>query len=818
MDKTLGISIAIGATASAALSAFGSVKRSIVSLGEASSLLKAKQNELGAAIERHMGTLAPKTLAAMNREYQKLGRTIEQISAKQEKLNRLQNTAAAWKATRADLRGQIGETAALAIGAAMPLKLAIDFESAMADVRKVVDFETPAEFLRFGDTIKAMSRDIPIAATGLAQIAASGGQLGIKQADLPDFTRTVAKMSTAFDMMPEEAGDSMAKLANAYNLPIKEIGRLGDAINHLSNNSPAKARDLVGSMGRVAGVAKTFGLTEVQTAALTNAFISLGKPPEVAATAINGLLQKLGTADKQGPKFQKALADIGTDATTMKKLIENDAQGALLTFFKAIEKMPKGEQMGTLVDMFGLEYSDDVAALAGSLEQYVKSVNLVANQKNFAGSMDKEFQERANTTANRLQLFKNSLVELGIGVGETLRPALNELLDSVTPWLHSTTQWVSQNQGLVRSLAGVLVGVAGLKVGALGLRYAWALGGSGITSLMTAFHGLGARFLFVRSMFVAGAPRMMLLFRVLGAGEGSAAKLAAGLGKLGGWIGSAGSAAFKLGSTLRGPLLGGLRLAGQAVLWLGRALFMNPIGWAVTAIAGGAYLIYRNWDRLKPWFAGLWSGIRTVIGSAWNGIKMLFFNFTPLGIIIRNWSPIRAWLANLMASVRGLSSGFFKAGGDLIDGLIGGVKAKLGEALDTIGKFAGEIKSRFAALLGIKSPSRVFMGYGDNVVQGAALGIARSTPQASQAAASMAQSTLAAASKAGVPSSAGNRAAAGAGNAGGGVVIHLNQTFNLEGGGKDVKTQIQEATQITLREFERLMSRYMHDKQRRGYA
>ena len=49
--------------------------------------------------------------------------------------------------------------------------------------------------------------------------------------------------------------------------------------------------------------------------------------------------------------------------------------------------------------------------------------------------------------------------------------------------------------------------------------------------------------------------------------------------------------------------------AGKGIIWMGRALLMNPIGLAITAIAGAAYLIYENWDKLKPWFTALWDDI-----------------------------------------------------------------------------------------------------------------------------------------------------------------------------------------------------------------
>src|SRR5690606_11139220 len=53
--------------------------------------------------------------------------------------------------------------------------------------------------------------------------------------------------------------------------------------------------------------------------------------------------------------------------------------------------------------------------------------------------------------------------------------------------------------------------------------------------------------------------------------------------------------------------LGGLlKMVGSALLWLSRLLLANPIGLAITAIALGAYLIYKHWEPIKAWFKGLW--------------------------------------------------------------------------------------------------------------------------------------------------------------------------------------------------------------------
>jgi len=371
----------------------------------------------------------------------------------------------------------------LAIGAtiAAPIKVAIDFESSMADVKKVVDFANDVEFKEFESSLISLSKTIPLSANELAQITASGGQLGIAKENLLSFTTTVAKMSTAFDMSASEAGDSIAKLMNVYGLSMNEVENLGDSINHLSDNSAAKASDIVSTLGRIGGVAKTFGLTSVQAGALSSAFIALGKPPEVAATSINALLLKLKTAPQQGKKFQEALEAIGMDATTLKQKIDSDGIGGLNEFLKAVKRIDKNEQMGVLSDLFGAEYSDDIALLVGGLENYEKALNLTSDKTKYASSMQKEFENRSKTTANNLKLLSNGISEIAINFGSVLLPALNSVV------------------GVIRKVSSGFATLINIPVLGDGIKVVLALA-AGFTLTSIAISGVG----FVASYAVTG--------------------------------------------------------------------------------------------------------------------------------------------------------------------------------------------------------------------------------------------------------------------------------------------------------------------------
>lgn len=170
---------------------------------------------------------------------------------------------------------------------------AIAFESAMADVGKVVNFESQAEMEAMGDTIRDMAGRIPMAADGIAAIIAAAGQSGVAKQDLTEFAEQAAKMGVAFDLSGAEAGKMMSDWRAGMNLTLPQVYSLADAVNHLSNNMNATAPALGEVIQRVGAVAMVSGLGEKQVAALGAAFLSAGASPEIAATALKSFTTTL---------------------------------------------------------------------------------------------------------------------------------------------------------------------------------------------------------------------------------------------------------------------------------------------------------------------------------------------------------------------------------------------------------------------------------------------------------------------------------------------------------------------------------------------
>lgn len=601
MATEFAIAIKIGAVAGGAIGVFQSLSKSTQGLSALTKKLESEHTQLGATIQRYMGK-SDLIVGDLTRKYDKLGSQIDRLKAKQLSLNKAMQKRESLHAEREELKGKVLGTAGMAVTAAAPIKMAIDFESSMADVKKVVDFKTPDGFKNLSKDILELTRTLPLTSNELAQITASGGQLGVAEADLKDFTTTIAKMSTAFDMSADVSGDAMAKIANVYKIPIKQIGNLGDAINHLSNESPAKASDIVNTLGRVGGVAKQFGLTENGATALSNTFISLGKTPEVAGTAINGMLTKLMTADKGGKKFQRALKDIRLNAKELKKAIAKDGEASLVSFLKTVEKVPKEKQMGILVDLFGLEYADDVAVIAGNVGLYEKSIkSLQETDENgkpkYLGSMEKEFNARAATTSNNLKLLKNGIAELGISVGTVLLPAINETVNDVRPLISAVTDWAAAHPELVKGIMAVTVGLATARVASLGVRFGW--------------NGL----------------------------KNTANELGIVLNKAsGGWLQS--SIALQRTKIAAALAEGGFRGLTSSVWSTTAAFVASPIGAAIVGIALGGALIYKYWEPIKAFFNGFFDGFiqaAAPIGAAFAPLQPVFDGIGNAVKVVWDW-------------------------------------------------------------------------------------------------------------------------------------------------------------------------------------
>ncbi|MCG9061813.1 phage tail tape measure protein, partial [Laribacter hongkongensis] len=481
----------------------------------------------------------------------------------------------------------------------------------------------------------------------------------------------------------------------------------------------------------------------------------------------------------------------------------------------ALQRLSEAYKLGELFqDMQAMSFIRPAIANMGEMKDIQKG-SMEASDK---GLLDADYKKRMEGATEQFKSFKIGMMDIGITIGDALLPPLTELIQEVRPGVKAFGDWAKEHPGLIKGVIGLVGGLLAGKMAFIGIKYGLNLVLSPFNALTTSITAVSGKWTLLRAMWQAGrfAPAISGL-RALGGGIMTVGRFLLPFGQgllmaFGGPLMLAGRGALFLGKLLAGNLVSGLRLAGQAVLWLGRAMLMNPIGLAITGIAVGAYLIYRNWDKLKGWFRGLWAEVKTAFAGGIGGVAKLILNWSPLGLFYKAFAGVMKWFGV------SLPKNFSDFGGMLIGGLVGGIKAKIGAAKDAVVGFGKDIKGWFAGTLGIKSPSRVFMGFGDNIAQGAAIGIGRSAGLATKAAAGMASKTAAAATAQRLGAAQAGAAGAAGATGAGGLTIHFNPTIHVQGGtAEGVKGQITEALNVSLHELEQLIKRVVAQQARRAY-
>lgn len=568
------------------------------------------------------------------------------------KLNRaIKQNNRALAQTRGQLLDAVAGFYTLKAAISAPVGAAMDFESAMADVRKVVDFPTPEALLAFKRELVDLSKEIPITVAGLTEIAAAAGQAGIAGEDLTKFTEAAAKIGTAFDISADEAGSALAKLMTGLGLTIDEAISLSDAMNHLSNSQASSAAEILDVVRRVGATAKQYGFTAEQVSAFASAMIAAGAESEVAATSFRNMGMYLTRGASATKRQSSAMKQLGLDTVEVAKRMQEDAVGTTIDVLKRIAALPKELQASVSSDIFGNE-ARALGPLLTNIGLLEESLGMVADKATYAGSAFKEFENRNATFGSKLQRFRNVMEALMITIGDALIPVLSDLIEKIAPVVEAFARFVENNQQLV---AGLMIAVGGLiafRSAVIGLKFIGLLGKGGALQLMAT--GLKA---------IGGA----------------------------GWIARGGLRVFA----------GGFGLVATALRAVVALMIANPIGVAVAAIAGAAYLIYKNWDTVAPYFKRLWEAVKRHFGG--------FVDFI-VGVFTLDFERALKGLKDILGGALDFYQTLFDAGAAMFRALWDGMKSIWTSIEGWIGGVAGGIADKFR---GVGSSIKGFFGGGD---------------------------------------------------------------------------------------------------------
>lgn len=784
--KNVALGIVIGATLSGSVaSAFSSVKRMSMALEGELQRSQRKQHELGQMIQNSMGRLAPQGVAMLMMQYQRMGAAIDNVRARQEKLNHALAAHQRAKQHRQELGASMRETAAQGAALAAPLigsvKAFMEQEFAATNM-KVAYMEAGGkvakEFgdikkqaLELGDALPGTTADFMnlgrvLKEQGMSASVVAGGAL-----------KASAYMNVLLDTPQEFGGEFIAKLMEARGIADRDLMHAADLVQRARFGFGMKPTDMLDSMKYDAATANILGIKGLGNTEKLLAVQGMGAQVGLEGASFGTNFSMFMQRMAKGPKM---LADAKKGMKAEARAIVDDL-GITFEFFdkkgnfkgidamvKELEKLDQikkskyGQEGALLVadQLFGAEAGRPAMIIAEKgYDGYQKNIQIMREQ----ADLQTRIAEKSATLQNAWESLTGTATNFAASIGEIFGPELRQGFTAMNEFIGGPmSKWVQANKENILLGVKIVGGFLAMKLAIGGARLALSMFvGGPFRALRTGWAMFGAARGLFALMRLGGIGRAARALRMLGVGAKAAAKWGPRLGQF-----------WRLLAT-------GAASASRAFFRFGIALFTTPIGWitlGIAAIAAGAYLIYKNWDKIGPWFKKAWDTVKTAFDSAWTWFKAL---------------PDK----------------FLKLGSDIVDGLIAGLKAKWEALKTTVGSMADFVSGIFKKKQDINSPSRVFMGFGMNIGEGAALGILGSVPKVRQAvnklsALKMSGALAAAAQVAGVPAHA--MAAPGQ------VTIHFAPQITIQGGGN-----AQQTAQMTVAEMERMLKRVIAEQQRR---
>ncbi|WP_312197118.1 phage tail tape measure protein [Stutzerimonas chloritidismutans] len=602
-----------------------------------------------------------KTLAQQEQRLKQLTTQQKRLGQAKAQYESTQQLAGSMAATGA---GGLATGSGILYAGAKVMAPGLEFDAAMSKVQSLTRLDAASEDMAaLREQARQLGASTQFTAGQAAEAQGFLAMAGFKAESIQAAMPGMLDLAKAGDSGLAETADIASNILTGFNLQASETGRLGDVLVGAFTRSNVNLQMLGETMKYAAPVAASVGQDLETVAAMAGKLGDAGIQGSMGGTALRAILNRLSAPPKAAAD---ALDKLGISAKDAQGNLR-DVPTVLQEIYEKTKNMGDADRAGLLKGIAGEEAVAGLQVLvkqagSGALQEFVSTL------KATGGEASATAKTMADNLRGDLSAMGSAWEDLGIQLQEQQNGPMREITQTLTGIIGGVKGWIAENPKLAANIVKTAAGVGILMAGMGGMTLA-------IASILGPF-----------AMLRYG----MMLFGIKGAG-------------LAGTL-------FNLGKTA-------LPLVGKGILFIGRALAMNPIGLAITAIAGGAYLIYRNWDKVGPYFLGLWAEIKAGFSGGLGGIAATILNFSPAGLLYRAFAGALSYLGV------DLPAKFTDFGGMLMQGLANGIKNAAGAVKGAVVGAADSSIGWFKEKLGIHSPSRVFAELGGFTMAGLEQGL-----------------------------------------------------------------------------------------------
>lgn len=556
-NKKLSAVISIGGAVSSSLrSAIGSTQSQIGRLGAAVGALAREQKLLGSSIQE-FGRLG-KNVDGMRERYASVTRELEKQRALLARITSLEAARKANTARRQEIGGKMRDTVAVGAVASLPLiaaiKSAIGYEYQLQLIGNTANM-TKAEIGGLSEAVMASSKETNQSATNTTKAIGFLIAAGMEVGLARQLMTQVGKAATATGGDVEDMAKAVFTLNDSLKIAPGDMMKAMDTLAVAGKEGNVELKDMAKVLPVLGSGFVALKMEGREAAATMGAALEIARKGAADADEAAGNMKNYIAKVMSPETLKKAKKEFNLDLYKIIQDAQKTGKNPFDESMKAIMKATKGDQKAIGELFQDMQVQNFLRPMIQNWDKYLEIKNKALKGD---GTIDGDFVKVMSTGKEQLDKIGGAIGRFAIVLGGALAQAfggqggLAERIDGVT-------KWIAANQELVGTIAKVAVGFFGARLAVLGTMYVFNI---------------------ARGAWLAGA---MVLTRLPGI--------------------------LSLVAT-------GLRMAGTAVLWLGRALLMNPIGLAVTAIGLAALVIYKNWEPIKAFFTNLWAGVKQIFDSA----------------------------------------------------------------------------------------------------------------------------------------------------------------------------------------------------------
>lgn len=622
-----------------------------------------------------------------NQTLERERRQLAAVTQARARYDRMQQTAG--KLRGGGTMAVAGATAAGYAGARF-LSPALSFDKEMSRVQALTRIDKKSsDFSALREQAKKLGAETAFTTTDAARGQSFLAMAGFTPASIRAALPGVLDMALAGDLDLGETADIGTNILSQFALDASQMDRVSDVLTGAFTRTNTNLRELGETMKYTGPVAQSLGLTLEETATLTGALARMGIKGGDAGTALRRSLSRLASPPKAA---QKALQELGVEVTDstgeMKKPFE-----LLLEMQQKLSKFKAPRQIGFLKAIAGEEgFVGLQAIINGAGDGYLRDLYEGISKAHENGEARSTAKKMMDNLTGDIEELDSAWEGFRIAVNDTIDGTLRRLTQGLTSVITRIMQWVDRNPELTKSL--VLAGGSALALTA-------AIGGTSLAigllmgplaklqlgfTLLTGGRGITGTIAALRTLGTASGPAMAsvrgwgpVLGSLAGKMRGVSTIIPAMRGALMGVFLAPGAA---LGALTKNLGMLAFRLTGLPAIWsmitasvsmlsTALSLLFSPIGLIVAAFVAAGVLIWRYWEPLKAFFAGVFTGIMERLAP----LRETFAQFSPIFDAMSNGiSQVFNWFKSLLSPMESSKETLDKcaSAGEVFGNVLGG--------------------------------------------------------------------------------------------------------------------------------------------------